>query len=161
MKRLSALALCLCVLPLGAQDAAKAAKKPEKPRFELGIPDKPFTSDVAKLMQEVADHQQAYANLEEMSDGIGPRLTGSERLRKAQAWAMDKLKGYGAVNVHEEPWAFGPSWTRGHDWARLTNCNGVDLEIAGMAWGPATKGVVKGEVVLVEAKTMDELKALM
>ena len=136
-------------------------KKPEKPKFEFGVPDKPFTSDVAKLMKEVADHQQAVSNLEEMSDSIGPRLTGSQRLLDAQKWAMDKLTSYGAVNVHKEAWDFGPSWTRGHDWARLTNCNGVDLEIAGMAWGPATDGVVKGEVVLVEANTMDELKAQM
>lgn len=160
MKRLSALALCLSLMPLAAQAPAQADKKPEKPKFDFGVPDKPFTSDVAKLMQEVADHQQAYSNLEEMTDGIGPRLTGSERLRKAQAWAMDKLKSYGAVNVHEESWDFGPSWTRGHDWARLTNGNGVDLEIAGMAWAPATAGVVKGEVRYVEAKTLDELKAL-
>jgi hypothetical protein len=170
--RLSALALSLCSLGLFAQAPAKADKKPEKPKFELGVPDKPFTSDVAKLMKEVADHQQAVSNLEEMSDSIGPRLTGSERLRKAQAWAMDKLKSYGAVNVHEEGWDFGPSWTRGRDWARLTNCNGVDLSIAGMAWAPATMvpkskhskklipGAVKGEVVLAEAKTMDDLKAL-
>ena len=143
-----------------AQAPAPAVKKPEKPKFEMGVPDKPFTSDVAKLMKEVANHQQAVSNLEEMSDSIGPRLTGSERLRKAQAWAMDKLKSYGAVNVHEEAYDFGPTWTRGHDWARLLNANGTDLEIAAMAWSPATSGVVKGEVVLAEAKTMDELKAL-
>ncbi|HET6331496.1 MAG TPA: M20/M25/M40 family metallo-hydrolase [Holophagaceae bacterium] len=160
MPRLSALALSLCTLGLLAQAPAKAEKKPEKPKFEFGVPDKPFTSDVSKLMKEVADHQQAVSNLEEMSDSIGPRLTGSDHLRKAQAWAMDKLKSYGAVNVHEEAWDFGPSWTRGRDWARLTNCNGTDLSIAGMAWGPATKGVVKGGVILAEAKTMDELKAL-
>lgn len=98
-----------------AQAPAPTSKKPEKPKFEMGIPDKPFTSDVARLMKEVADHQQAVSNLEEMSDSIGPRLTGSQRLRAAQKWAMDKLKAYGAVNVHEEPYDFGPTWTRGHD----------------------------------------------
>ena len=143
-----------------AQTPAPTGKKPEKPKFEFGIPDKPFTSDVARLMKEVADHQQAVSNLEEMSDSIGPRLTGSQRLRDAQKWAMDKLKAYGAVNVHEEPYDFGPTWTRGHDWARLTNANGTDLEIAAQAWSPATPGVVKGEVMLVEANTLDELKAL-
>lgn len=158
--RFSALALSLCTLGLLAQAPSTTEKKPEKPHFELGIPDKPFTSDVARLIKEVGDHQQAVSNLEEMSDSIGPRLTGSQRLRDAQKWAMNKLTSYGAVNVHEEGWDFGPSWTRGHDWARLTNCNGTDLQINAMAWSPATKGAVKGEVVIAEANTMDELKAL-
>ena len=52
MTRLSALALCLCTLPMLAQAPAKADKKPEKPHFEFGVPDKPFTSDAAKLIQE-------------------------------------------------------------------------------------------------------------
>ena len=158
MRLLSTLSLGLCALSLLAQ-APTDAKKPEKPRFEYGTPDKPFTSDVARLMNEVGEHQQAVANLEELADGIGPRLTGSERLRQAETWAMDKLKGYGAVNVHLEAYDFGLSWTRGHDWGRLLNLNGMDLHLAAMAWSPATNGSVKGEVAVLQAKTMDELKA--
>ncbi|HJW71533.1 MAG TPA: M20/M25/M40 family metallo-hydrolase [Geothrix sp.] len=160
MRPFSVLALSLCALSLLAQ-APVEAKKTEKPRFDFGIPDKPFTSDVARLMREIGDHPQVMANLEELADGIGPRLTGSERLRKAGGWAMDKFKGYGAVNVHEEAYDFGPSWTRGRDWGRLVNLNGLDLHLAAMAWSPATKGPVKGEVILLEAKTLDELKALL
>jgi len=160
MRPLPTLALGLCALSLLAQ-APPEGKKPQLPRFEFGIPDKPFTSDVARLMREIADHPQAVSNLEELADGIGPRLTGSERLRKAEAWAMDKLKGYGAVNVHEEAYDFGPSWTRGHDWGRLVNLNGMDLHLAAMAWSPATKGPVKGEVAVLQARTLDELKTLL
>jgi len=159
MPRLSALALCLCTLGLLAQAPAKADKKPEKPHFEFGVPDKPFTSDAAKLIQEIADHQQAYANLQEMTDTIGPRLTGSQKLRDAQAWAMKKLEGYGAVNVHEEAYDFGKPWFRGAASARLLNGNGQQLEIAQWAWTNGTKGPIKGEVALLEAKTLDELKA--
>ncbi len=159
MKRLSVLALCLCAIPVVAQAPTKTEKKPEKPKFEMGVPDKPFTSDVTKLMKEVADHQQAVSNLEEMSDGIGPRLTGSQRLRDAQKWAMDKLTGYGAVNVHEEAYPFGKTWTRGVSRARLLNANGQELHIAQMAWTEGTKGAIKGEVVLLDAKTLDDFKA--
>ena len=159
MTRLSALALCLCTLPMLAQAPAKADKKPEKPHFEFGIPDKPFTSDMAKLVQEVGDHSQAYANLQEMTDTIGPRLTGSQKLRDAQAWAMKKLEGYGAVNVHEEGYDFGKPWFRGDASARLLNGNTQNLEIAQWAWTNGTNGPIKGEVALLEAKTLDELKA--
>ena len=159
MRRVSLLALCLCALPVLAQEPTKTEKKPEKPHFEFGVPDKPFTSDMAKLVQEVADHQQAYANLQQMTDTIGPRLTGSQRLRDAQAWAMKKLEGYGAVNVHEEAYDFGKPWFRGDASAKLLNCNGQQLEVAQWAWTNGTSGPLKGEVALLDAKTLDELKA--
>ena len=56
---------------------------------------------------------------------------------------MDKFKGYGAVNVHEEAYDFGPSWTRGHDWGRLVNLNGMDLHLAAMAWSPPPRGPLR------------------
>ena len=160
MRPLPVLALGLCALSLLAQ-APVVATKAEKPRFTFGIPDKPFTSDVARLMAEIGERPQVVTNVEALSDDIGPRLTGSERLRQAEAWAMAKFKGYGAVNVHEEAYDFGPSWTRGHDWGRLLNLNGQELHLAAMAWSPATQGPVKGELAVLEAKTFDELKALL
>ncbi|HEX9082222.1 MAG TPA: hypothetical protein VF768_08080, partial [Holophagaceae bacterium] len=159
MRFLSPIALGLCALSLLAQAPAEA-KKAEKPRFEFGIPDQPFTSDVARLIGEIGTHPQVVTNLEALTDDIGPRLTGSERLLKAEAWAMEKFKAYGAVNVHTEAYDFGPRWTRGHDWVRLVNLNGMDLHLAAMAWSPATKGPVKGELVVLQAQTVEELKAL-
>ena len=158
MRSLSTLALGLCALSLVAQ-APAGTKKPEKPRFEFGIPDKPFTSDAARLIREIGEHPQVVSNLEALSDDIGPRLTGSERLRQAEAWAMDKFKAYGAVNVHEEAYDFGHRWIRGHDWGRLLNLNGIDLHLAAMAWSPATKGPVKGEVAVLQGSTLEDLKA--
>ncbi len=116
-------------------------------------------TDATRILEEIALHSQAYANLADLCDTIGPRLTGSENLRTAQAWAMTKLKGYGAENVHEEAYDFGPSWVRGTDSARLLTQNHQVLQIAAMGWTPATKGLVRGEFTLVQAKTLDELKA--
>lgn len=160
MRLLPILAVGLGALFLMAQAPAEA-KKPEKPRFEFGIPDKPFTSDVARLMQEIGERPEVVSNLEALTDDIGPRLTGSERLLKAEAWVMAKFKAYGAVNVHTEAYEFGPRWTRGRDWGRLVNLNGMDLHVAAKAWSPATRGPVKGELALLEARTLDELKALL
>ncbi|HXC17750.1 MAG TPA: M20/M25/M40 family metallo-hydrolase [Holophagaceae bacterium] len=114
-------------------------------------------TDATRILQEIADHSQAFSNLEEMCDTIGPRLTGSDNLRRAQAWAMDKFKAYGAENVHEEAYDFGPSWTRGQDSARLLTQNHQVLQIAAMAWTPATRGLVRGEVLVVQADTLDQL----
>ena len=117
-------------------------------------------TETARLLEEIAAHSHAFADLEEMCDTIGPRLTGSDNLRRAQGWAMDKLKACGAENVHEEPYTFGPSWTRGVDSARLLTQNRQALQIAAYAWTPATKGLVRGEVVVASPRTLDELLAL-
>ncbi|HJU83293.1 MAG TPA: M20/M25/M40 family metallo-hydrolase [Holophagaceae bacterium] len=151
--------------PIRAQPAAPAAKKsqvPETPTYPgLFRPDPLPATEAARLLKEIEEHQQAVSNLEEMCDTIGPRLTGSQKLRDAQKWAMEKLKSYGAVNVHEEPYAFGRAWTRGEDHARLLNGNGQLLRVDQMAWTPGTQGKVKGEVVVLEAETLAELKAML
>lgn len=114
-------------------------------------------TDATRILQEIASHSQAFSNLEEMCDTIGPRLTGSDNLRRAQAWAMGKLKEYGAENVHEEAYDFGPSWTRGTDTARLLTQNHQVLQIAAMGWTPSTHGLIRGEVTVIQADTLDQL----
>ncbi len=116
-------------------------------------------TDATRILEEIATHSQAFSNLETMCDTIGPRLTGSENLRKAQAWAMDTLKGYGAENVHEEAYEFGPRWTRGTDSARLLTQNHQPLQIAAMGWTPPTHGLVRGEMLVIQAGTLDGLLA--
>jgi carboxypeptidase Q len=151
--------LLLVLLCAGALVAQEAKPEARPARAEMGGQGTQLQGPAAKLMREVAEHQEAYRNLEEMCDDIGARLTGSEKLRKAQAWAMDKLKSYGAVNVHEEAYDFGRAWTRGRERARLLNANGQELHLSQMAWTPSTKGSLRGEVVLLEVKTLDDLKA--
>jgi carboxypeptidase Q len=113
-----------------------------------------------QLIQEIRTHSELMKNLEELCDGIGARLTGSTQLRAAQAWAMAKLKSYGAVNVHEEAYDFGKPWRRGVARARLLNANGQSLNIAQMGWTEGTRGVVKGDVVVLDVKTLAEFKAI-
>lgn len=113
----------------------------------------------SRLVQEIAAHSELMPNLEELCDGIGPRLTGSRQLRTAQAWAMEKLKAYGAVNVHLEAYDLGKPWQRGAARARLVNANGIALDIVQQAWTDGTGGVVRADVALLDVKTLDEFKA--
>ena len=113
----------------------------------------------AGLIKEIGEHARLMQDLEELCDDIGGRLTGSQKLRTAQAWAMAKLRAYGATNVHEEAYDLGKPWTRGIAHARLVNANGMSLNIAQKAWTAASKGVIKGEVALLNVKTLAELTA--
>ena len=118
------------------------------------------TNPSAKVMAEIRDHQQAVANLQYLCDEIGPRLTGSERLVKAHEWLEAQMKAYGLVNVHREAYDFGPSWTRGVETARVIGHNGLNLQVAQMAWSPATKGPMRGEAILLGGKTLDDMLKL-
>ena len=118
------------------------------------------TTPVAKVIAEIRDHQQAVSNLEYLCDEIGPRLTGSERLVKAHEWMEGRMKAYGLTNVHREAYDFGPSWTRGIETARILGHSGLNLHVAQMAWSPATQGPLRGEVVLLGGKTLDEMLGL-
>lgn len=105
------------------------------------------TTEAARLIREIHDHQQAVADLEYLADVIGPRLTGSASLLRAHQWAESTMKSVGAVNVHREGYAFGPSWTRGTASGRLISDNGANLGLAQLGWSPSTAGTVRGEVI--------------
>lgn len=120
-----------------------------------------FAADPAPqvLIREVATHARLRSDLEDLCDGIGPRLAGSPAMRRARAWALARLRAYGAVNVHEEAFDLGRPWRRGEARARLLNANGQALHLAQMAWTPGTRGAVKGEVVLLDAPSLADLEA--
>lgn len=112
------------------------------------------------LHAEIVKNNQLMLNLEEMCDGIGPRLTGSSQLRQAQQWAMEKLKAYGAVNVHEESYELGKAWTRGTTKVRLLNANGMVLDVQQQAWSESSPRKMAAEVVVMNVKTLDEFKQI-
>lgn len=113
-----------------------------------------------KLHAEIVKNNQLMLNLEEMCDGIGPRLTGSQQLRQAQQWAMEKLKAYGAVNVHEESYELGKAWTRGAIKVRLLNANGMVLDVQQQAWSESSPRKMSAEVVVMNVKTLNEFKQI-
>ncbi|MES2298630.1 MAG: M20/M25/M40 family metallo-hydrolase [Pseudomonadota bacterium] len=117
-----------------------------------------FQAAPERLIEDIARHSSLMQNLEEMCDGIGPRMTGSAQLRTAQAWAMEKLKEYGATNVHEEAYELGKPWQRGSARARLLNANGQSVDIVQKAWTTGTDGPIQADVAVLDVNTLDELK---
>jgi carboxypeptidase Q len=118
------------------------------------------TEPAKLLIRQIEEHAELMQNLAVICDDIGPRLTGSQQLRRAQAWAMQELTAYGAVNVHEEAYDLGKPWRRGVARARLVNANEVALDIVQKAWTLGTNGVIRGDVALLDVKTLGELKAV-
>ena len=53
-----------------------------------------------------------YEFLEELSDNIGARVTGSPEAAKAIDWGAEKMQGIGLENVHKEAAKLSRAWTR-------------------------------------------------
>jgi carboxypeptidase Q len=111
-----------------------------------------------KLSEEIKAHHELMKNAEYLSDMLGPRLTGSENLRKANRWAEEKFREYGLDNVRQEPWALGRSWTRGKAQGRITAPAEHPITLASYGWVAGTKGAIRGPVVYINAKKPEDLE---
>jgi carboxypeptidase Q len=150
--RFQRVAAALCVVWLAGIAARKGFATP--PDGDTN----PFAAADAQILNEVREHSEALANLEYLSDNIGPRLTGSPQLKQANDWTAAKMKEYGLVNVHLEPWTIAHSWTRGTAKARIVAPAEHPLAIASAGWAPGTPGVLRGPVVYVDAKAKEDFE---
>jgi carboxypeptidase Q len=93
-----------------------------------------------------------------LMDQIGPRLTGSPNMKKANEWTRDKLKDFGLVNSHLEPWEpFGRGWSNDYVNVRMVSPDITTLIAYSKAWAPGTEGTIRGKVIRVNIRTPQDL----
>jgi hypothetical protein len=136
-------------VPLGTQQATTVAR-PAGNAEALALDQ--------RILSEAKKGTEIMQNLGYLSDIIGPRLTGSPALRRANDWAAERMRGYGLANVHLEPWTIPAQWERGPATAKIIEPdNGRSLTVAAMGWTPGTHGKVQGDVVIMDVKTSADL----
>src|SRR5262245_17451906 len=57
-------------------------------------------ADIAKIRDEGLNRSQVMPTLSYLTDVIGPRLTGSPNLKRANEWTRDKMTSWGMANAH-------------------------------------------------------------
>ncbi|CAN5578688.1 hypothetical protein BH10ACI4_BH10ACI4_36510 [soil metagenome] len=113
----------------------------------------------ARIREEGFKHSHVMQFAGALSDGIGPRLTGSPNMAKANAWTRDTLTAIGLENAHLEDWGeFGFGWQQINTWVRMVSPDPEPLWAQAAPWSPATKGAVTGEVVYLEAQDVKDLE---
>jgi carboxypeptidase Q len=112
-----------------------------------------------RILQEIQERNQLMENIEYLSDAIGPRLTGSEQLKTAEAWAANLARQYNLENVHLEGWKIAHSWQRGAAQAQIVKPVLRMLTVASAGWSPSTDGLMRGKVIYVAATKEDQLQA--
>lgn len=117
------------------------------------------TTGAGALIAQAMDHSEVMANLRHLSDVIGPRLSGSAAMRRANDWTAERLRAYG-LNASLEPYTFGVTWERGGASLRLVAPFTRAITAHSWAWTAGTNGKrVTGPVILADLSTPDSLAA--
>ena len=139
MKRLILFASLLIATPLVAQSPAVD------------------TTGAGALISQALERSQVMENLQFLSDAIGPRLSGSNAMRKANDWTAERFRAYGLTASIEE-YPFGVTWERGPIMVRLTSPYPRQVNAWSWAWTAGTDGkTAEGPVVRVDLSNADSL----
>jgi carboxypeptidase Q len=110
-----------------------------------------------KIRAEGFYNSEVMHTLEQLTDSIGPRLSGSPQMKKANDWTLEKLKGWGLEKAHLDPFEFGRGWSHDSATINLLSPREVSLHGIPVAWTPGTSGEVTGEVVIFDAESEADL----
>jgi hypothetical protein len=105
-------------------------------------------TDIARIIDEGMNRSEVMTSAHELMDGIGPRLTISTNMRRAQDWALAKFGSYGLNNVHREGFRFGRGWDILDSSVRLTAPRAIKLTAIPIAGTPPTNGVLTAPVIV-------------
>jgi carboxypeptidase Q len=155
-RRNAAALLCALLLfsnlPAQARQTTPAAQStPAQASRPQPTPDP--NDPVQRIRDEGLNRSQVMQILNHLTNVIGPRLTNSPGMRRANEWTRDKLASWGLAGARLEPWgAFGRGWVLKRFSADVVEPQTYPLNAYPKAWSPATAGPLTAEVVHVDAK---------
>ena len=124
------------------------AQQPQFPTPQLDAND-----PIARIRDEGLNRSQVMKTLSYLSDVIGPRLTASPNMKRANEWTRDTLTKWGLQNAHLESWGpFGRGWTLKRFSAQVIEPQDIPVIAYPKAWSPGTNGTLKADVVYFDAK---------
>jgi len=154
---------CLSFSVSAADKKSKDSKTEDtsKPSYEMPQP-ATETLDYAmyqRIREEGLTHSHVMEYASGLMDGIGPRLTGSPNLKRANQWTREQFTAMGCTNAHLEDWGeFGMGWRQLNTWVRMSAPDTAVFIAQALPWSPASKGPVSGGAVWVTAKEDKDLE---
>lgn len=131
-----------------------ATVQPAQETIDLGM--------YQRIMDEGFNHSHVMDYASALDDDIGPRLTGSPNLARANEWTEKQLTAMGCANAHLESWGdFGMGWQQLNTWVRMVSPDPAVFIAQATPWSPSTSGPLNGSVVHVnvqEEKDLDQYK---
>jgi hypothetical protein len=125
----------------------------------LSAADTPDLTMQMRIRQEGFRNSKVMELASELMDYIGPRLTGSPNMKRANEWTRDKLTELGLSNAHLEQWGpFGRGWSYQSCSVRLVSPDVAQLWALPRAWTPGTNGPVRGTPVKIKIEKVEDLE---
>ena len=116
----------------------------------------PYRANAGKLIAAATADQFAWDRLAELTDTYGQRLSGSDNLNRAIAWAVETMKKDGLENVHTER-VMIPKWVRGNESLEMIEPPHHVLPMLGLGGSIATPPAgIEADVMVVSSG--DELQ---
>ena len=116
---------------------------------------------VEQIREEGLQRSQIEALARHLTEVIGPRLTGSPGMRKANEWTAATFEEWGLANVQIEPWGeFGRGWQHEDYKGRVLTPFVQPLHGQPLAWTGSTDGLVRGPAVVALVEDESDLAAL-
>ena len=111
----------------------------------------PYRANAGKLIAAATADQFAWDRLAELTDTYGQRLSGSDNLNRAIAWAVETMKKDGLDNVHTER-VMIPRWVRGHESLEIVNPPHHVIPMLGLGGSIATPDAgIEADVMVVSS----------
>ncbi|MGV3708646.1 MAG: M28 family peptidase [Gemmatimonas sp.] len=104
---------------------------------------------ILRIWEEGMARSQSTGLAQVLLDSIGPRLTGSPNMERAQDWLVKKYGEWG-VPVRKEKYGTWNSWKRGVAFAQIVAPRVKPLEASMLSWSGNTKGQwVEGDIEIL------------
>jgi hypothetical protein len=112
----------------------------------------------ARIRDAALNHSQIMDMVGYLTDVVGPRLTGSPNLMRAEQYSRDKLREWGLANARLEAWGpFGRGWSVEDFSAKILPPGFTPLIAYPKAWSPGTNGAIRGEVIFLDVRNAADL----
>lgn len=115
---------------------------------------------LARIRREGLERSQALAMFATLTDGFGPRLTGSPVYKQAAEWARDRMRAFGLEDARLEPWRFGRGWALERLVVEMVAPRYMPLIGYAEAWSQSTQGDVLATPVFIGGKSVADVQAM-
>ena len=112
----------------------------------------------ARIRAEAFQRSQVMATLNHLTDVIGPRLTASPAMARANEWTRRKFTEWGLANVHDDPVPdLARPWEFKEARIEMVAPRAMPLHALPKAWTPGTNGVAEGEAIHARLDSREDL----
>jgi len=150
-------------LPLAAADKKTNPNSSDANKLSYELPQPAKETLDLSMYQQIRYEGLAHSHVMEFAsalmDGIGPRLTGSPNLKRANEWTRDQLAAMGCSNAHLEDWGeFGMGWQQLNTWTRMASPDTAVFITQAAPWSPSSNGAISGQAVWMDVKKEEDLE---